>query len=624
MASPYVALLRTAWRYARHARGRYLFIYTLFIITNLAFALYPLIYGWFIDAAQREPARVLTLARWYGGAYLGVKFLEWCFHGPARLMERQLAFELSRNFLEERYHQALHLPVKWHQDHHSGSTINRIRKAYEALRQFFEGGFMYLHALSKLVFSIAAMIWFSPLYGGIGFLLGAITVWTIFKFDRPYIRANQEVNEREHEISATLFDSLSNILTVITLRLENRVQAGLMSKVAALLPPFKRSALINETKWFFADMLVGLTYAAITVGYVYQNWTPGQVFAIGGLVTLLGYVNQFTSVFHDIAWQYTQVVQYHTDVETASSISSDYAAGHRPDAPPTLPAGWRTVELEALSFSHRDTYDAGHAPQSLHEVNLSFARGRRIALVGESGSGKSTLLALLRGLYQPEAGALVRVDGLPVELASINETTTLFPQEPEIFENTIRYNVTLGLPFEDDDLRSVCDTAHFTEVARELPKGLESNIQEKGVNLSGGQKQRLALARGILAARQSDIVLLDEPTSSVDPKTEAEIYQKMFAAFADKVIVSALHRLHLLRHFDEVYVLRQGRVIERGSLDELLARSEYFQTLWRHQAESSLAARAEVSGTGRLFDPHDQRPTSPASLSLPAVDLHRE
>ena len=621
MASPYLSLLRTAWRYARHARGRYVFIYALFVTANLAFALYPLIYGWFIDAAQREPGRVLTLAWWYGGAYLGVKFLEWCFHGPARLMERQLAFELSRNFLEERYHQALHLPVKWHQDHHSGSTINRIRKAYEALRHFFEGGFMYLHALSKLVFSIAAMIWFSPLYGAIGLGLGAITVWTIFKFDGPYIRANQEVNEREHEISATLFDSLSNILTVITLRLESRVQAGLMTKVEALRAPFRRSTVINETKWFVADMLVGLTYAVITIGYVYQNWTPSQVFAVGGLVTLLGYVNQFTSVFHDIAWQYTQVVQYHTDVETASSISGDYAAGHRPDAPPALPSGWRKLELAGISFSHRDSYDAEHAPQSLHEVSMTLERGKRVALVGESGSGKSTLLALLRGLYQPEAGARVTVDGCAVEMASINETTTLFPQEPEIFENTIRYNVTLGLPFDEGEVQSVCETAHFGEVIGELPKGLESNIQEKGVNLSGGQKQRLALARGILAARPSEIVLLDEPTSSVDPKTEGEIYQKMFAAFADKAVVSALHRLHLLRHFDEVYVLRQGRVVERGTLEELLGRSEYFQGLWRHQAESGLAARAEVSGAGGLLEALNGGPAAAAGLGLAAVDL---
>jgi ABC-type multidrug transport system fused ATPase/permease subunit len=371
------------------------------------------------------------------------------------------------------------------------------------------------------------------------------------------------------------------------------MEGGLMAKVAAILEPFRKNALINETKWFAADMLVGVTYAVITVGYVYQNWSPQKAFAIGGLVTLLGYVNQFTSVFHDIAWLYNQVVRHHTDVETAGSIASAYAAGHRPDAPPALPERWREIRIEALSFTHRESYDSTHAPQSLHDISLRLRRGGRIALVGESGCGKSTLLALLRGLYQPQPGWGAVTDTMdgprPLDLASVNETATLFPQEPEIFENTIRYNITLGLPFEEAEVLAVSETAHFRDVIGELPRGLDSNIQEKGVNLSGGQKQRLALARGILAARQSEIVLLDEPTSSVDPKTEAEIYQKMFDAFSDKAVVSALHRLHLLRLFDEVYVLRQGRVVAQGTLDELLEGSTYFQSLWRHQAESAAA-----------------------------------
>ena len=116
-----------------------------------------------------------------------------------------------------------------------------------------------------------------------------------------------------------------------------------------------------------------------------------------------------------------------------------------------------------------------------------------------------------------------------------------------------------------------------------MPKGLQSNIQEKGVNLSGGQKQRLALARGILAAKSSDIILLDEPTSSVDPKTEIEIYEKLFEECAGKVVVSSLHRLYLLKYFDYVYVLRNGRVVDEGTFEGLRLQSEAFQDLWRHQ-----------------------------------------
>lgn len=581
--NPYISLLQTAWKYAKHERKRYVLIYGMFALANIVFSLNPILFGWFINKIQQDYHQAIKYTFWYVLAYLALKFLEWSFHGPARVMERQLAFNLSRNFLQEMYHQALHLPVKWHQDHHSGSTINRIRKAYEALKNFFQNGFMFLHALSKFFFSFGAMLYFSPLFGGIGILIGVFTIWVIFKFDKPFIKTLDEVNEKEHIVSSTLFDSLSNIITVITLRLEKSMESGLLGKVQNILPPFRRNVLINEWKWFAADMLVGLTYAVITFGYVYQNYEPEKVFYVGGLVTLLGFVNQFTSVFHDVAWQYTEIVQYNTDIQTARSVSEDYHTNHRPESAIALPNHWKKISIENLSFSHRDLYDEGHAPQSLHDISIKIERGKRIAFIGESGSGKSTLLALLRGLYVPEMNLKFNVDGQPFQMATLNETVTLFPQEPEIFENSIRYNITLGLPFEESDVWKVCDEAYFTETAKQLPNGLESNIQEKGVNLSGGQKQRLALARGILAAQSSEVVLMDEPTSSVDPKTEALIYEKLFETFADKAIISSLHRLHLLRYFDYVYVLNQGKIVAEGTFENLKKHNSSFQELWKHQ-----------------------------------------
>jgi ABC-type multidrug transport system fused ATPase/permease subunit len=583
MRNPYISLLKTAWTYARKERRKYLLVYIMFICANIFYSLNPVLFGWFIGKVQQDAARLPHYTLLFVAGYLGLKLLEWAFHGPARVMERHLAFNLSRNFLQERYHQALHLPVKWHQDNHSGSVINRIRKAYEALKDFFEHGFMYLHALSKLLFSVTAMIYFSPLYGSIGILLGAFCIWVVLKFDKPYIRTLEQINEREHVVSATLFDSLSNIMTVITLRLEKSMEKGLLAKVARILPFFRRNTVINEWKWFVADILVTLIYCVIAAGYIFQHWVPGQVFYVAGLVTLLGYVNQFTSVFHDVAWQYTDVVQYNTAVETAANIDEAYKQHHRPDAAPQLPASWQNISLQSLSFSHRQQYDQLHAPQSLHGLHLQIGRGKKIALIGESGSGKSTLLSILRGLYEPEPAIRFTVDGAAYPLASLNETVTLFPQEPEIFENTIAYNVTLGLPFSQEDILAVCETAHFTEVIAMLPEGLASDIREKGVNLSGGQKQRLALARGILAARGSEVILLDEPTSSVDPKTEAMIYTKMFGAFSDKAIVSTMHRLHLLPRFDYIYVLQQGRIVAEGDFATLRQNSPVFQELWKHQ-----------------------------------------
>jgi ABC-type multidrug transport system fused ATPase/permease subunit len=587
MANPYFSLLCVAWRYARRERRKYLLVYGMLICSNIILAMNPLLFGWFIGKVQQEMHHVLYYTLLYAGAYIGLKFLQWCFHGPARVMERTLAFNLSRNFLRERYHQVLHLPVKWHQDHHSGATINRIRKAYEGLREFFDGGFKYVNALSKFFFSVAAILYFSPLFGSIAILMGILTIFVIRTFDKPFIKTLEEVNEKEHVVSSTLFDSLSNIMTVITLRLEKSMENGLMGKVGQILRPFRRNALINEWKWFCAEMLIVIIYGVITLGYIYQHWIPGTVFKVGGLVTLLGFTNQFTSVFQDIAWQYTSIMQFDTYVQTASNITEAYAEQHRPDELQPFPANWRHIRIEKLNFSHRGSYGDNRSPHSLHDLHIDIRRGQRIALIGESGSGKSTLLSLLRGLYSANPGLVLSVDGEPTSMDRLNETVTLFPQEPEIFENTIAYNVTLGLPFTEEDILNVCDSAYFTEVIGQLPEGLNSDIREKGVNLSGGQKQRLALARGILAARESDLVLLDEPTSSVDPRTEALIYDGLFSAFADKAVISSLHRLHLLTRFDYIYILQGGKIADEGSFDDLHAHSPLFQQLWKHQKDAA-------------------------------------
>ena len=568
MANPYVSLIRTSWHYSRNQKKRYVLVYTLFFLASLVNACNPLLFGWFIGRLQEDTKHVWHYALLYVTGYIGLKLAQWCFHGPARVMERTLAFHLSRNFLQEKYHQVLHLPVKWQQDHHSGATINRVRKAYESLRDFFDRGFIFLYTLSKFVLSVAAILYFSPLFGAIAVVMGIGVIFVIRNFNRPFLKAVDEVNEREHIVSATLFDSLSNIMTVITLRLEKSMESGLLARVRDVFRPFRRSAVINEWKWFCAEMLIVCIYGMITLGYIYQHWTPGRLFAVGGLVALLGFVNQFTSVFTDIAFQYTNIMMYDSYVNTASVISEAYAQRHRADRPDGISDGWNTLRIDRLHFSYHAEYDSRRA-QSLHDLQLTIRRGQRIALIGKSGSGKTTLLSLLRGLYNPEPGVSILLDGSETSLEQLNESVTLFPQEPEIFENTLAYNITLGLPFPEQEVLAACEAAHFTEVIGQLPEGLQTDIREKGVNLSGGQKQRLALARGILAARDSAIVLLDEPTSSVDPTTEALIYDGLFTAFADKAVISSVHRLHLLDRFDYIYVLEQGRIIGEGTFGQV-------------------------------------------------------
>ena len=583
MKNPYFSLLSTAWKYARQEKKRFILIYSMFVVANIIVAMNPLFYGWFVTQLQKHGAAVLDTVWIYALGYLALRLLEWTMHGPARVMEQQLAFNVSRNFQEDLYRNILHLPIQWHQENHSGATISKSRKAHEALRAFFQHGFIYLYSFGKFIFSFGAMLYFSPLFGGIGIALGCITILIIVRFDRVFIKSLRDVNEKEHHVSSTLFDTLSNITTVITLRLEKVVHASFLHRLAQVFPPFKRNATVNEWKWFTAQMMIGLIYAITVLGYVRQQYVPGETFQIGGLIILIGYVTQFTSVFNDIASQYTQIVKYHTDIQNVKEIEDAFERIPKAKEEKAMPSNWEHIDIEKLSFLRRDK-NSLNKPTGLFELSMRIRKGQRIALIGESGSGKSTLLALLRGLHNPLPGSIFTVnDSVPIEVDNISSTVTLFPQEPEIFENTILYNITLGLPISREEVMKVCEEAQFVDVINKLPDGLDTFIQEKGVNLSGGQKQRLALARGILAARNSDIILMDEPTSSVDPRTEKLIYTSMFETFRGKAVISSLHRLHLLTQFDYVYILRNGQVVDEGTFDHLNRYSLVFQEMWVHQ-----------------------------------------
>jgi ATP-binding cassette, subfamily B, bacterial len=582
MQNPYLSLLGKAWQHARNEKRRFILIYAMFILANMIVALNPLFYGWFVNQLQQHGAEVLKTTWMYVAGFLLLRLAEWIFHGPARVMERQLAFRISKNYMEQLYHKVLHLSLDWHQENHSGSTISKVRKAYEALRDFFQQGFIYLYSFGKFVFSFGAMIYFSPLFGGIGVLLGFITILIILRFDKPFIQSLREVNAKEHEVSSNFFDGLSNIRTVVTLKLEKSIHEGLMSRIADVFPPFKRNVTINEWKWFTAQMMVGIIYCVSVFGYVYQHWTPGETFQIGGLIILIGYVNQFTSVFNDIASQYTQIVKYNTEIQNAAQIEDAFESVCKKASVEPLPQTWRSIDISNLNYSRKAT-DPEKKAAGLTDFKLRISKGQRIALIGESGSGKSTLLSLLRGLHKVNSGSEVLVDRKKIDFESIASTVTLFPQEPEIFESTIHYNLTLGLPFSEDEIMKACEEAHFADVVKELPDGLATHIAEKGVNLSGGQKQRLALARGILACRSSEIILMDEPTSSVDPRTEKMIYTNLFKSFENKAVVSSLHRLHLLTSFDYVYILKNGTVIDEGTFEDLKRYSLVFKEMLKHQ-----------------------------------------
>lgn len=575
--NPYQYLLTTAWRYAEGQRGRYVLIYALFTVANLVVSLQPVIFGYFINYLQTGEGDLLRGTLLYGGVYLGTILVMWAMHWPARLLERTLAFDISQRLLLERYDQVIHLPLSWHREHHSGDTINRVRKAYEALKQFFDSGFVYFQTIARIFISLVAIVWFSPLFGGVAGMFGIVILLTVLAFDRPIIAAIRETNDRENELMAGFADRLGNIITLTTLRLGRRSGRAILKRLRAVWPPFMRNTVVNERKWFTIAVLTGLMYGTLVVSYVYRNYVPGEVFLVGGLVTLIGYVTQFTQMLNSLTAQYNSIVKFRSDLAATEPIEAAYAERARPAAEGPVLTQWRKLRVEGLNFRY------GADGAGLFDVRLNLDRGRRVALIGPSGSGKTTTLYTLRGLYPPDNITVSMDDNPAPGPAQLFEQATLIPQSPEIFEDTLENNLTMGLTYGPAELTKAIELTVLTDVVEDAVDGLATFLSEGGANLSGGQRQRISLARGLLAAGTSTLLLLDEPTSSLDPRTELLVYQRIFAAYPDMTVVSTLHRLHLLRFFDYVYYMEDGRVVAEGTLNELLADSSGFRRMYDEQ-----------------------------------------
>ena len=239
--------------------------------------------------------------------------------------------------------------------------------------------------------------------------------------------------------------------------------------------------------------------------------------------------------------------------------------------------GWNKLIVSDLKFSY---HKKKGVDLHLNNINMIINRGEKIALIGHSGSGKTTFMKIIRDLYHSKYGDIYLDDQkLEHGFKSISNNISLIPQDPEIFNTTIKENITLGVPLKTEEIEQYIKLAQFSEVVKRLPQKLNSYIYEKGVNLSGGEKQRLALSRGLMASRDKEIILLDESTSSVDTKNEYLIYQNIFKEFSDKTIFASIHRLHLLPMFDKIYLFKSGKIISSGSFEEMLSSKE-FRKIW--------------------------------------------
>jgi ATP-binding cassette subfamily B protein len=530
-----------------------------------------------LNALQKDGAQALSTAAWYGAAILAAAVIAWSLHGPARVSERRIALLVRKNFTNALYAKLMRLPLAWHDRHHSGEMQQRLSQASIALYSFTQNQFSYIKAVVHFFGAAAAITFFSPTLGLIA-LFGYSVIGVIMtRFDLILMRLAKEENAAERKYQTRLLDFLGNIATIMSFRMQDRSRRLVVEKLGNVFEPVRKSITLVEVKWCIADLAsVALTWGLVAAA-VWTSKHDGAIL-IGGIFLVHQYAQQARTVVLALADKFQTVARTCTDLASAESI---WNATDQAECGPPISQDWQRIDVNDLCYEHAAADPNGKTGSGLKKIALTLHRTDRIALVGPSGAGKSTLMRVLVGQYHPN-NQHIEVDGehaaTTLHLGSI---ATFIAQEADVFEASIRDNISLSGEHSDSEVSHALQVSAFDAVMAEMALELESPLSERGCNLSGGQRQRLCLARGLLAAQDNSLIFLDEPTSALDPITEQIVLARITAAMPDACIVASIHRMDLLQHFNKVVLMANGEVQDIGTVDELLSRQPAFREMLR-------------------------------------------
>ncbi|MDB6042083.1 MAG: transporter, ATP-binding protein [Gammaproteobacteria bacterium] len=600
-------LYRDLWRYMRGERRVFVGAVVLLIAAQAVLLAVPYLSGRALNALQLHGRSGLHDAGLWLSMVLLVACGSWVLHGPGRILERRAALTVRRRASALLIERLFELPLSWHESHHSGATAHRVQQSTQALSGFAQSQFIYLNSAVRLVGPLVALWWVEPVIGGAALAGFALITGSVVGFDRAMLRLANEENAAERRYAATLVDTLGNTTTVYALRQVRALAERLERRLLAIFAPVRRSIVLNEAKWCTVDLATRALNCGLVALFVWQatRATAGnaasKTLLLGSLYMVWEYAQQAAGVISSIASHFQTFARQHADYASADIILDTAPHAVARPAVPQAAAGWRRIVIRDLTFRHSARRIDGPA---LERLTFSLERGKRYALIGGSGSGKSTLLRVLAGLYSAERIAFAVDDG-PIHVSTaeaaqfLRARTTLIPQDAEVYEGTLGENLSLcesvDGPPAPAAYAGALEAACATDFVQSTPIGLEAPVAERAANWSGGQRSRVALARGILAAAGSTLVLLDEPTASLDPATEAQVYTNLFAAFPSACLVSSVHRLSLLARFDAVLVMREGRLVAQGSPDELALHCPEFQRLTAVHRHEPSANRASVA-----------------------------
>ena len=401
---------------------------------------------------------------------------------------------------------------------------------------------------------------------------------------QKYVRRKTAQMRAQAGLRATRLDEVFHGIMPIKLNAMEDYQAGRFERIIDMIVRAEvKTALGRATIPALIDVVTGIGFFAVLI--------------LGGREILAGEktLAEFMSFFTAMALTFQPIRRLGDMSGTWQTAAASLERIYRLlDMRPAIAAPARPRSPQGTEIRLADVHLAYGDFPVLHGVTFTAEAGRTTALVGASGAGKSTVFNLLTRIVEPQSGE-VTLGGVPVQQIPLAELRALFSvvsQESALFDETIRENITLGRSVPEPALRAAAEAAHVTDFTDRLPQGLDTPAGPRGSALSGGQRQRVAIARAIL--RDAPVLLLDEATSALDARSEAQVADALRRLSAGRTTLVIAHRLSTIRDADKIVVMDQGRVVDEGTHDQLLARGGIYAGLYRLQFEARAETEAEA------------------------------
>jgi ATP-binding cassette, subfamily B, bacterial len=406
--NPLGYLFGKTWRYSEGRRKSVVCFSIMFVIAKAISRVFlPLIIAAMFNIIQKQGLTTASVKLLLELLLLGVVvyLVFWSLHGPARIIERKNAFKVRAHYRKYLSKGLLMLPIEWQVEHHSGDTIDKIEKGTRALYDFSGGSFQFIYAGVQFVVSYGMLVYISPPSAYIVLVGIVLIIWVITRFDRVILGQYMELNRAENAVSESITDAITNITTVIILRVERFVFEALASKIDKPCDLFSENVRLDEIKWCLMEVLGQFMVFAVMGTYFLRHiGTPKGVVIVASYL-LFSYLNQISELSSQFCQKYSEVLQRASLVMNAEELAADFRVENFTNH--VLPKDWQELRIEDLSFSYAQEEDG---ESHLDNLSLSLIHGQKIALVGESGSGKTTLLKIMRDLYHPRSIKL-SVDG---------------------------------------------------------------------------------------------------------------------------------------------------------------------------------------------------------------------